>query len=67
MIFKKENVYMNIKRLLFIVSIALLCVSIVETVKIIETKSIRNTTMEEQQKIDRNTTLIDRNATSQNV
>ncbi|KAB3539388.1 RapH phosphatase inhibitor [Bacillus safensis] len=58
---------MNIKRLLFIVSIALLCVSIVETVKIIETKSIRNTTMEEQQKIDRNTTLIDRNATSQNV
>lgn len=58
---------MNIKRLLFIVSIALLCVSIVETVKIIETKSIRNTTMEEQQKTDRNTTLIDRNATSHNV
>lgn len=58
---------MNIKRLLFIVSIALLCVSTVETVKIIETKSIRNTTMGEQQKTDRNTTLIDRNATSQNV
>ncbi|KKK08766.1 MULTISPECIES: hypothetical protein [Bacillus] len=58
---------MIIKRVLFIVSIVLLSVSTVETMKIIETKSIRNTTMEEQQKTDRNTTLIDRNATSENV
>ncbi|MEH7229855.1 RapH phosphatase inhibitor [Bacillus safensis] len=47
---------MIIKRLLFIVSIVLLSVSTAETLKIIETKSIRNTTMGEQQKIDRNTT-----------
>lgn len=67
MIFKKENVYMIIKRVLFILSIVLLSVSAVETLKVIETKSIRNTTMEEQQKINQNTTVIDRNATSQNV
>lgn len=46
---------MIIKRLLFILSIVLLSVSTVEALKIVETKSIRNTTMEEQQKIDRNT------------
>lgn len=53
MIFKKENVYiyMIIKSLLFIVSFVLLSVSTVETMKFIETKSIRNTTMEEQQKL----------------
>lgn len=58
---------MIIKRVLFILSIVLLSVSAVETLKVIETKSIRNTTMEEQQKINQNTTMIDRNATSQNV
>ncbi|MDQ0816564.1 hypothetical protein QF033_001142 [Bacillus pumilus] len=58
---------MIIKRVLFILSIVLLSVSAVETLKVIETKSIRNTTMEEQQKINQNTTVIDRNATSQNV
>ncbi|PRR92113.1 MULTISPECIES: RapH phosphatase inhibitor [unclassified Bacillus (in: firmicutes)] len=58
---------MIIKRVLFILSIVLLSVSAVETLQAIETKSIRNTTMEEQQKIDRNTTVIDRNATIQNV
>ncbi|AOZ87627.1 RapH phosphatase inhibitor [Bacillus xiamenensis] len=58
---------MIIKRLLVIVSILLLSVSTAETLDIIETKSIRNTTMEEHQKIDRNTTMIDRNATSQNI
>ncbi|GJI59160.1 RapH phosphatase inhibitor [Bacillus altitudinis] len=39
---------MVIKRLLIIVSIVLLSVSTAETLKIIETKSIRNTTMEEK-------------------
>ncbi|EKF35211.1 MULTISPECIES: hypothetical protein [Bacillus] len=58
---------MIIKRLLVIVSILLLSVSTAETLDIIETKSIRNTTMEEHQKIDRNTTMIDRNTTSQNI
>lgn len=58
---------MIIKRLLVIVSILLLSVSTAETLDIIETKSIRNTTMEEHQKIDRNTKMIDRNATSQNI
>lgn len=67
MIFKKESVCMIIKKLLVIVSIVLLSVSTVETLKIIETKSIRNTTMEEQQKSNRNTTMIDRNTTSENV
>lgn len=67
MIFKKENVYMIIKRVLFILSIVLLSVSAVETLKTIETKSIRNTTMEEQQKTNRNTIMIDQNAKSQNV
>ncbi|MBU8692226.1 RapH phosphatase inhibitor [Bacillus sp. FSL W7-1034] len=57
---------MVIKRLLIIVSIVLLSVSTAETLKIIETKSIRNTTMEEQ-KSYRNTTMIDRNTTSENV
>lgn len=66
MIFKKESVCMVIKRLLIIVSIVLLSVSTTETIKIIETKSIRNTTMEEQ-KSNRNTTMIDRNTTSENV
>lgn len=67
MIFKKESVCMIIKKLLVIVSIVLLSVSTAETLKIIETKSIRNTTMEEQQKSNRNTTKIDRNTTSENV
>ncbi|MCM3044796.1 RapH phosphatase inhibitor [Bacillus altitudinis] len=66
MIFKKESVCMIIKKLLIILSIVLLSVSTVETLKIIETKSIRNTTMEEQ-KSNRNTTMIDRNTTSENV
>lgn len=66
MIFKKESVCMVIKRLLIIVSIVLLSVSTAETLKIIETKSILNTTMEEQ-KSYRNTTMIDRNTTSENV
>lgn len=66
MIFKKESVCMVIKRLLIIVSIVLLSVSTAETLKIIETKSIRNTTMEAQ-KSYRNTTMIDRNTTSENV
>lgn len=66
MIFKKESVCMVIKRLLIIVSIVLLSVSTAETLKIIEMKSIRNTTMEEQ-KSYRNTTMIDRNTTSENV
>lgn len=66
MIFKKESVCMVIKRLLIIVSIVLLSVSTAETLKIIETKSIRNTTMEEQ-KSNRNTIMIDRNTTSENV
>ncbi|WP_342502507.1 RapH phosphatase inhibitor [Bacillus sp. FSL R5-0397] len=57
---------MVIKRLLIIVSIVLLSVSTAETLKIIETKSIRNTTMEEQ-KSYLNTTMIDRNTTSENV
>ncbi|WP_342495375.1 RapH phosphatase inhibitor [Bacillus sp. FSL K6-0046] len=57
---------MVIKRLLIIVSIVLLSVSTAETLKIIETKSILNTTMEEQ-KSYRNTTMIDRNTTSENV
>ncbi|MCY7449651.1 RapH phosphatase inhibitor [Bacillus altitudinis] len=57
---------MVIKRLLIIVSIVLLSVSTAETLKIIEMKSIRNTTMEEQ-KSYRNTTMIDRNTTSENV
>ncbi|BDC54460.1 hypothetical protein TM2_11290 [Bacillus altitudinis] len=42
---------MIIKSLLFIVSFVLLSVSTVETREFIETKSIRNTTMEEQQKL----------------
>lgn len=67
MIFKKESVCMIIKKLLVIVSIVLLSVSTAETLKIIGTKSIRNTTMEEQQKSNRNTTIIDRNTTSENV
>lgn len=67
MIFKKESVCMIIKKLLVIVSIVLLSVSTAETLKIIGTKSIRNTTMEEQQKSNRNTTMIDRNTTSENV
>ncbi len=67
MIFKKESVCMIIKKLLVIVSIVLLSVSTAEILKIIETKSIRNTTMEEQQKSNRNTTIIDRNTTSENV
>lgn len=67
MIFKKESVCMIIKKLLVIVSIVLLSVSTAETLKIIGTKSIRNTTMEEQQKSNRNTTIIDRNITSENV
>lgn len=58
---------MIIKKLLVIVSIVLLSVSTVETLRNIETKSIRNTTMEEQQKSNRNTTMIDRNTTSENV
>ncbi|AOC57127.1 MULTISPECIES: RapH phosphatase inhibitor [Bacillus] len=58
---------MIIKRVLFILSIVLLSVSAVETLKTIETKSIRNTTMEEQQKTNRNTIMIDQNAKSQNV
>ena len=58
---------MIIKKLLVIVSIVLLSVSTAETLKIIGTKSIRNTTMEEQQKSNRNTTIIDRNITSENV
>lgn len=66
MIFKKESVCMIIKKLV-IVSIVLLSVSTAEILKIIETKSIRNTTMEEQQKSNRNTTIIDRNTTSENV
>ncbi|MCM3229548.1 RapH phosphatase inhibitor [Bacillus altitudinis] len=57
---------MVIKRLLIIVSIVLLSVSTAETLKIIETKSIRNTTMEEQ-KSNRHTIMIDRNTTSENV
>ncbi|AKC65620.1 MULTISPECIES: hypothetical protein [Bacillus] len=57
---------MIIKKLLIIVSIVLLSVSTAETLKIIETKSIRNTTMEEQ-KSNRNMTMIDRNTTSENV
>ncbi|WP_342474001.1 RapH phosphatase inhibitor [Bacillus sp. FSL W8-1141] len=44
---------MVIKRLLIIVSIVLLSVSTAETLKIIETKSIRNTTMEEQKIISK--------------
>ena len=67
MIFKKESVCMIIKKLLVIVSIVLLSVSTAETLKIIGTKSIRNTTMGEQQKSNRNTTIIDRNTTSENV
>lgn len=66
MIFKKESVCMVIKRLLIIVSIVLLSVSTAETLKIIETKSIRNTTMEEQ-KSNQHTTMIDRNTTSESV
>lgn len=58
---------MIIKKLLVIVSIVLLSVSTAETLKIIGTKSIRNTTMGEQQKPNRNTTIIDRNTTSENV
>lgn len=57
---------MIIKKLLIIVSIVLLSVSTAETLKIIETKSIRNTTMEKQ-KSNRNMTMIDRNTTSENV
>lgn len=57
---------MIIKKLLIIVSIVLLSVSTAETLKIIETKSIRNTTMEEQ-KSNQHTTMIDRNTTSENV
>ncbi|MBR0629801.1 RapH phosphatase inhibitor [Bacillus altitudinis] len=57
---------MVIKRLLIIVSIVLLSVSTAETLKIIETKSIRNTTMEEQ-KSNQHTTMIDRNTTSESV
>lgn len=58
---------MIIKKLLVILSIVLLSVSTAETLTIIGTKSIRNTTMEEQQKSNRNTTIIDRNTTSENV
>lgn len=57
---------MIIKKLLIIVSIVLLSVSTAETLKIIETKSIRNTTMEEQ-KSNQHTTMIDRNTTSESV
>ncbi|MBR0582070.1 RapH phosphatase inhibitor [Bacillus altitudinis MN12] len=57
---------MVIKRLLIIVSIVLLSVSTAETLKIIETKSIRNTTMEEQ-KSNQHTTMIDRNTTFESV
>ncbi|BAT48271.1 MULTISPECIES: hypothetical protein [Bacillus] len=66
---------MSVKKMIVISSIILLGAGLYEASSLIKPASNRNTTMEESnrnttfipQKIDRNTTMINRNTISQNV
>ncbi|WP_428828897.1 MULTISPECIES: RapH phosphatase inhibitor [Bacillus] len=66
---------MSVKKMIVISSIILLGAGVYEASSLIKPTSNRNTTMEESnrnttfipQKIDRNTTMINRNTISQNV